>query len=60
MLAAKAVGLSFPYDQPYILVFAHNDCAAALQALASLNCLDESEAKQSMEGMVSYVLDRLY
>lgn len=31
-----------------------------LQALASLSCLDESESKESMEGMVSYVLDRLY
>lgn len=36
------------------------DLAAELQALASLSCLDESESKQSMEGMVSYVLDRLY
>ncbi|KAL3133887.1 hypothetical protein ABBQ32_008346 [Trebouxia sp. C0010 RCD-2024] len=35
-------------------------CEEADKALASLSCLDESEAKQSMEGMVSYVLDRLY
>lgn len=70
MLVFKAVGLSFPCDQPWrMLLFAHTDggvlCAVtnfagALQALASLNCLDDSEAKQSMEGMVSYVLDRLY
>jgi len=31
-----------------------------VQALASLQCLGDSESKQSMEGMVSYVLDRLY
>lgn len=30
------------------------------KALASLQCLGDSESKQSMEGMVSYVLDRLY
>lgn len=30
------------------------------KALASLQCLGASEAKDSLEGMVSYVLDRLY
>ena len=36
------------------------DVSTGLQALASLSCLDESDSKQSMQGMVSYVLDRLY
>lgn len=65
-----ASGLAFPHSYLGLccacrisIVAAHTliaDSAAGLQALASLNCLDESESKQSMEGMVSYVLDRLY
>ena len=31
-----------------------------VQALNALQCLSDSEAKQCLEGMVAYVLDRLY
>lgn len=37
-----------------------SDRIVYVQALNALQCLSDSEAKQCLEGMVAYVLDRLY
>lgn len=44
----------------YTLPCADGGCAAILQGLQCLACLPESDAKESLKMMISYVLERLY